>query len=472
MTIFWILAAGLAGMALLFVLAPLLGRGPAAEQADDIDLDEVNLSLYKQQVAELDADLAAGKLDQDQYDSARQDLEREALNNIGSPEVGNATDSGAQATKPGVVLPSARLTAVALLMAVPAATLALYLMLGSQEMIPRLDTSAAGQVATPQGHGGDADGMPPLDVLVAQLEQRMQQNPDDAEGWVMLGRTYFAMRDAAKAESALAKAYALTPNDIQVLLAYAEAVAANNGNSLEGRPSELIAEALQVDPNDVTARWLSGMVAFQRGQFSAATIAWKAVLGQIDPNSDDAAELRQLIATAEQRAGIPTDARLAAQSPAAASTTGLTAATDGPAAPAATTSGPNNEPETEPQTTNQPQASAAAIDVQVSLAPELAQRASPGTTVFVYAKAAAGPPMPLAVQRITVADLPASLRLDDSMAMMPAMKLSSFPQVIVGARISPSGQAMPQPGDLEGETGPISSANSPQVAITIDRERP
>jgi cytochrome c-type biogenesis protein CcmH len=92
--------------------------------------------------------------------------------------------------------------------------------------------------------------------------------------------------------------------------------------------------------------------------------------------------------------------------------------------------------------------------------------------VFVYAKAAAGPPMPLAVQRITVADLPTSLRLDDSMAMMPAMKLSSFPQVIVGARISPSGQAMPQPGDLEGETGPIPSNSSGPVAVTIDRIRP
>lgn len=470
MTIFWILVAGLAGLALLFVLAPLLGDRPADQHADDIDLDEVNLSLFKQQVAELDADLAAGKLDQDQYDSARQDLEREALNNVGGQKVGGATDDGAQASKPGVVLPSARLTAVALLVAVPAATLALYLMLGSQEMIPRLDAGAAGQVATAQGHSGSADGMPPLGELVAKLEQRMQQNPDDAEGWIMLGRTYFAMRDAAKAEAALAKAYELVPNDIQVLLAYAEAVAANNGNSLEGRPSELVAEALQVDPNDVTARWLSGMVAFQRGQFTAATVAWKAVLGQIDPSSEDAAELRQLIDTAEQRAGVPTDARLAAKSPAAAVNTGLTAA-DGPAAPAPTSS-PNSGAGTEPETANQAQPSAAAIDVEVSLAPDLAQQAAPETTVFVYAKAAAGPPMPLAVQRITVADLPTRLRLDDSMAMMPAMKLSNFPQVIVGARISPSGQAMPQPGDLEGETGPIPSSSAGQVAVTIDRVRP
>jgi len=115
---------------------------------------------------------------------------------------------------------------------------------------------------------------------------------------------------------------------------------------------------------------------------------------------------------------------------------------------------------------------AAAINVAVSLSPSLANRAAPDTTVFVYAKAAAGPPMPLAVQRIRVDDLPTTLRLTDSMAMMPAMKLSNFPRVIVGARVSASGQAMPRSGDLEGETGPIPSNSADRVSITIDRVRP
>lgn len=461
MTIFWILVAGLAGLALLFVLAPLLGGADAtAGQDDDVDLDAVNLDLFEQQVAELDADLAAGKLDQSQYDSARQDLEREALNNVGA----------GKGQRPGrAAPPSARLTALALLVAVPASTLTLYLLLGSQDMITRLPSGAVATTAPAQGHSGAPDGMPPLDVLVKQLETRMQQTPDDAEGWVMLGRTYFAMRDAAKAEVALARAYELLPTDTAVLLAYAEAYAANHDNSLEGRPAEMIAEALRLDPANVTARWLSGMAAFQRGQFAASVVAWKGVLAEIDPNSEDAAELRQLIDNAEQRARVPPDARLAAQVPASAS--GVT-----PVAKPIV-----NEPPEQPNdqtasdaksTADNETPAAAAIDVAISLSPALADGVAPDTTVFVYAKAAAGPPMPLAVQRVQVADLPTTLRLDDSMAMMPAMKLSSFPQVIVGARVSASGQAMPQSGDLEGETGPIPTTSANQISITIDRVRP
>ena len=502
MTIFWILVAGLAGLALLFVLAPLLGDRPADQHADDIDLDEVNLSLFKQQVAELDADLAAGKLDQDQYDSARQDLEREALNNVGGQKVGGATDDGAQASKPGVVLPSARLTAVALLVAVPAATLALYLMLGSQEMIPRLDAGAAGQVATAQGHSGSADGMPPLGELVAKLEQRMQQNPADAEGWMMLGRTYFATGNREQAQSALAKAYELMPADPMIVLAYAESIATNNQNQLEGRPAELISEALELEPNNTTARWLAAMVAFQRGQFRSAATTWRKLLEQLDPDSEDATELRNLINEAEQRAGLPTNANEVAQiaapgaeapqqahskdeplpGSASAQPTGT-----GASAPPPSEQIDSTERSTVPTTTNGTVARSAAdggdpektsaeagssgIVVQVALAPELDGRLPPNTPVFIYAKAAAGPPMPLAVQRATLGDLPLEVRLDDSMAMMPGMQLSNFPEVIIGARVSPSGQAMPRPGDLQGETDPIADAGAETVRVLVNQVR-
>jgi cytochrome c-type biogenesis protein CcmH len=467
MTIFWILAAGLAGLATLFVVAPLLQSSAASDADDDIDLDRLNLALFKQQLAELDADLAAGKLAQDQYDSARQDLEREALHNV------KAEDSSAATAN--TRLPSARLTALSLLVVVPLSAFALYLALGSQDMIPQLESAALGQPRA-SGHAGAEDGLPPLDVLVEKLEQRMQQNPQDAEGWIMLGRTYFAMRDTEKAENALERAYALMPEDTQVILAYAEALAANAGNTLEGRPAELIAEALKLDPSDPTARWLSGMAAFQRGQFSAASVAWKQSLAQLDPNSEEAAELRGLIAEAEQRAGVPSEARVADASGPQANTAvdakidagGGDAGGDGSAgADAAVAAAQTGAAEQGP-----PEPVAAGIEVEVSLAPELAQEAGPETTVFVYAKAAAGPPMPLAVQRISVGDLPTTLHLDDAMAMMPAMQLSNFPQVIVGARVSATGQAMAQPGDLEGETGPVASSGAGTVAVQINRVRP
>lgn len=504
MTIFWILAAGLALLAALFVVAPLLSHRGGGDDTTDPDQAAINLALYKQQLAELDMDLAAGKLDRTQYEAARRDLERELLR--------DTADLGPEDPKPvaRVKLPSPGLTAAALVFAVPATALALYMILGEQQIIPRLELAAGGGAATPQ-HAG-ADGMS-LEVLVQRLEERLAQAPEDGEGWTMLGRTYFAMGRTDAAEKALARAHELLPEATNVTLAYAESIAANNDRSLEGKPAELISKALAAEPDNATARWLSGMVAFQRGQFQTAATAWKRVLGQIDPAGDDAQELRRLIAQAEQRAGVPPEMQLAANSDgvraaakpspapggtapadtspqAAADSTGAAdqeaaapatqqvaqadaGTADAPAPPTAAppaAASPAVAPTTEPEA---PDAAAVpGIDVSVSLAPALAGRMPPGTTVFVFARAAAGPPMPLAVQRLTLADLPARIRLDDSMAMMPQMRLSAFPQVVVGARVSPSGQAMPQPGDLEGETGPVAPADAGAVSVTIDRVRP
>jgi len=460
MTIFWILAAGLAILAVLFVIAPLLRSAPTG---DDVDQDQVNLDLFQQQLAELDADLASGKLDRAQYDSARHDLEREVLY-----DVGDRVETGT----PKPWLPGARTTLLALVIGVPASAVALYLNLGQQQIIPQLAGAGAGAGQTADRHAGT--DLPPLEELVARLEQRMQQTPDDAEGWTMLGRTYFATGQPDKAQAALAKAYELLPKEPEVLLAYAESIATNAGNDLQGRPAELISEALALDPDNATARWLSGMVAYQRGQFQSAAVAWKRVLAQLDPEGEDAAELRELIDEAEQRAGVPPEARQLAQMEQAAPELAgpATTASETPASSSQTSSPPGAaataRPDREPATA----AGDAAVTVEVSLDPALAERAEPDTTVFVYAKAASGPPMPLAVQRLTVADLPNTLTLDDSMAMMPAMRLSGFAEIVVGARVSESGQAMPRPGDLEGEAGPIPTSSTEPVQVRIDSVRP
>jgi len=512
MTIFWILAAGLALLAVLFTAAPLLTGRRTSDTAADTDQADLNLELFKSQLAELDMDLAAGKLDRTQYEAARRDLEREFLR--------DSADLGPNDPKPAahVRLPGPGLTAAALVLAVPVSALVLYLLIGQRDIIPQLELAATGSgQATQQQHAG-ADGMPPLTVLVQRLEERLQQVPDDGEGWTMLGRTYFAMGRTQDAEQALARAHELLPDDTQVTLAYAESIAANNDRDLLGKPAALISEALAAEPDNATARWLSGMVAFQRGQFQSAATTWKRVLDQVDPESEDAEELRELIRQAEQRAGIPPEMQLAANTDAtaAAAPSGQSQA---PAQPDPAESDqaqpkpetptgsavPGEAPASTTQQTAQPDAggvpsqlaqgqppaggeSAAAaaqpsanapgqsdaapgLEVSVSLASELAGRMPPRTTVFVFARAAAGPPMPLAVQQLRLADLPATVRLDDSMAMMPTMQLSSFPEVVVGARVSPSGQAMPQPGDLEGATGPVSSADTGAVSVTIDRVR-
>jgi cytochrome c-type biogenesis protein CcmH len=467
MTIFWILAAGLTLLAVLFVAAPLLGGRGSDADAADIDQARVNLELFRQQLAELDADLAAGKLERTQYEAARRDLERELLR--------DTSDLGPGDPRPAADarLPGPRLTALALLVAVPATALALYLILGEREIIPRLELAAADAAAGAGQHTGSPDGMPSLQVLVQRLEERLREAPDDGEGWTMLGRTYFAIGRPQDAERALARAHELLPDDTQVTLAYAESIANNNDRNLVGKPAELISSVLAAEPDNATARWLSGMVAFQRGQYQSAITAWKRVLEQIDPAGDDAAELQRLIAQAEQQAGIPPEMRLAANAagePAQASATDAAPTAAEPSArPPGEEAAAGATAPTAPPSQPEPGA-AAALDVTVSVAPELADRLPPDTTVFVFARAASGPPMPLAVQTLTLADLPVSVRLDDSMAMMPQMRLSAFPQVVVGARVSPSGQATPQPGDLEAEAGPISSTGA--VSVTIDRVRP
>lgn len=451
MTIFWIFTAGLAGLAILFVITPLLSR---RESGSDVSQDQLNLEVFRQQLQELKADQVAGKLDRVQYKDSCRDLERELLY-----DVDGASATGDQPRTTGSVV-----TALILALAVPAFAFGLYRTIGNPNIIPRLEMAATGQTVPPAKHPGAADGQrtPSLDVLVQRLAAKMEENPENLEGWLMLGRTYFAVKQPGKALEALEKANELAPENPDVMLAYAEAIAANGDGKLAGRPAELIAKALEIDPDNVTGRWLIGLVSYQSGDFPGSVEHWESILSNLDPSAQDTSELREFIADARKRAGMPP------AMPAAASEK----------QPAVPVSSPGST-ETETASTTPPSAteSGAAdvglkVMVNVSLAEPLWKQADVNHTLFVYAKAVSGPPMPLAVKRLRTGDLPVTVTLDDSMAMMPAMRLSAFPEVTIGARISASGQATPSSGDLEGEVGPVRPGQSGPVDVVIDRVRP
>lgn len=439
MTIFWILAAGFMGLAILFVITPLLRQ---SHYQGSPDQDALNMEVFRQRLAELDGDLATGFLDQDQHAAARQDLERELLYDLES-------DSGPTNARSG---PAPWLAAI-LALAIPVGAVALYLGLGDSEIIPRMESAALAPQPSRMA-GADGQTMPPLDVLAQALADRMEQNPDNLDGWLMLGRTYYTLNQRDKALAAIERAFALAPDQANVIIAYAEALAANSGNSLEGRPAELIQTALKIEPANASGRWLSGMLSYQRERFAEAATTWQGILDEMDPAGNEAQEMRQMISEAEQRAGGPT------------ATATVSVTEDAPAA------APESVPTPAQTQDSEASDSTVAIRVSVSLDPSLASQADANDSLFIYARAAAGPPMPLAAQRLKVSDLPASVTLDDSMAMMPTMRLSAFPQVIVGARVSKSGQAMPQPGDLEGQVGPIDSSGNAQVSVSIDQVRP
>lgn len=444
MTIFWILAGSLVGLALLFILPPLLTK---RRQAEGVDQDDLNLALFHSQLAELDADLAADELEQPQYKAARRDLERELLYDVEGAGTDKVSDTG-----------DGRWTAALLAVVVPAAAVSLYLYVGNNDIIPRLQAATSAQA--PQARPSAGGEMPPLEVMVQRLAEKLEQNPSNLEGWTMLGRTYFAIGQPERALYALEKAYGLAPENPDVLVAYAEAVAADNGGALAGRPAELIQAALKIDPQHSNARWLEGLVSFQGARYIQAADEWGALVATFDPKSDEAAELQGYISEARNRAE-PKPAQT--QAPDATKI-----ANAGPETPPAA----GNAAQAENQTAPSPATTTTGVTVEVSLAEPLWPQADVNDSVFVYAKAISGPPMPLAAHRARVQDLPLTVTLDDSMAMAPAMKLSGFAEVTVGARISKSGQATPQSGDLEGEVSPVKPGQAGTVKILIERVRP
>jgi cytochrome c-type biogenesis protein CcmH len=251
-------------------------------------------------------------------------------------------------------------------------------------------------------------------AMIEQLTQRLKAQPDDANGWMMLARSYGALGRHAESAQAWRKAVMLRPEDAGMLADLALAVAMANNRQLDGEPAQLIERALKADPQNRKVLAFAGMLAFERKDYALAVKHWEKVEQLSNDGGAGLQPLRNSIAEARRLAGM-------APPPA------------GAAAPAA----------------------AAQVAGSVSLAPALKDRVSPEDTVFIFARAAEGPRVPLAILRKRVADLPLAFTLDDSLAMSPAARLSGAARVIVGARVSKSGNAMAQPGDLQGLSAPV-----------------
>lgn len=272
---------------------------------------------------------------------------------------------------------------------------------------------AASQVASP-----DANGQPQMSMAEAMsaLEARLAQNPEDLEGWMLLGRSYRSEERFTDALRAFNEAQRLAPDHPDVLVDLAEAQALNAPQRVFPETAlTLLHRAIDLQPAHQRAHWLLGIADMQAGRPADAAARWETLLGLLPADADARGSLIEQINSARQSANLPALADTA------------------PTAPAADASA----------------AAAHQIRIRVSLDPALQSRAQPDASVFVFARAAEGPRMPVAVERLTVAQLPAEIVLDDADSAMPSMKLSQLSQVIVGARVSASGNAIPQPGDLE-----------------------
>lgn len=364
--------------------------------SDGTSRRDLNTTIYRDQLAELERDRASGQLGEADYEDARAELQRRLLE--------DADQDDARLAAPA----HPKRTLIVLLLAIPLLGVGLYTWLGSPAALDQMQRRDFTQQD--------------IDRMVADLAAKLENEPDNLQGWAMLARSYKAMRRPAEAERAYQKAWALVETDPQLLADYADLLASKAGD-LAGRPEELVAMALRLDPDHLQSLWLAGTAAFNRADYAKAVGFWQRAQRQIPPDSEDGRMLANIVAEAEQKMGG------SKKTPAAAST---------------------------------------GVRGRVELAAALKAKAAPSDTIFISAKEAGGPPMPLAAKRVRVADLPMDFSLDDADALMPDRTLSSAKAILVEARVSKSGNAISQPGDLKGSVGPV-KPGAKGLRLTIDR---
>lgn len=413
--------------ALAWVLWPLL----RPSNRTSVERRMVNLSVYKDQFADLDADFARGSISEDNYKEAKAELERRMLDE-------SRSEKGAPAAAPvGAVK-----TALVIGAAIPVIAGLLYARLGAPDAFSPLATAPQDQH---QLSGAQVEEM------TAKLAARLEKEPDNIDGWVMLARTYYQQRKFAEASQAYGKLTTLLPNEADLYADYADAMAMAQGRKLSGKPMELVNKALELDPNQWKALAMAGTEAFDRKDYKSAITYWE----RLKANAGDEPIGKQIqgsIDEARQLAGLPPSTPTAPAAPVAA------AASKATPAPAAKADAPAA-------------AGGKSVSGTVTIEKGLAAKASPTDAVFVFARPADGSKMPIALTRGQVKDLPLKFTLDDTTSMSPQVKMSAFPEVILVARVSKSGSAMPASGDLEGLTKPVKVGSS-GVAVTIDRALP
>jgi cytochrome c-type biogenesis protein CcmH len=376
-----------------------------------------NVAVHRDHLREAERDVALGVLAPEQAEAARQETQHRVLEDT----LGSDTAVAAKA---------ARRTALALALLLPLASVLTYQQLGTPAAIEP-------QAPPPAPAGGNGHGVTPQQVqqMAASLAERLQAAPDNLEGWLMLARSYTMLGRYADAGTAFRRAQALAPKDPAILADLADVTGMAQGRRLAGEPARLVQAALDLDPRHPKALALAGSVAYEAGDAAAARGYWERLAAVVPPDSGPGrAAQRNLADVARLEAGTAT-------------TGGPTAAASAAAAPGATVSG------------------------RVQLSPALVSRLAGGETLFVYDRAAQGPRMPLAVLRVPASAAALDFKLDDSMAMSPQLRLSGYAQVVIGARISRSGSATPQSGDLIGQSGPL-APGAQGVQVLIDGVQP
>jgi cytochrome c-type biogenesis protein CcmH len=413
---FWVISLLMVLVSLGFMLPSILRKPKFGAE----DLRVQNILIAKEKLKELEVELKTERISKELYDKRKEELETSLLNDTENFEtdIKEVAHSGNAAWVVAIVT--------------PVLAVVLYLVLGTSPDL--LNNQNMGQ----SPNGAQQAQMTPQE-MAEKIAERLEREPDNAEGWAMLGQTFMTLKRYPDAVSAFEKSNSLIPNNPQVMFRYADALAMANNSSLEGKPIELINQALTIAPRDMTGLWLSGMYAEEHGDDKKALSQW-AILFEVVKGTQYQEPVMQMLTRVNAKVAKNEQLDLAALS----------------ATPAADSRMPGSSNAT------------ASIEVTITLDDSIKSKVSPTDTVFIYAKAMTGPPMPLAAAKKQVKDLPLTITLDDSMAMMPTMKLSKFQTVKIGARISKSGDAMkPSAGDVKQEVENVGTMESNSVSIVL-----
>ncbi len=407
----------------LWLITPAL-LGKRAVSLDDTDSQ--NAAIAKERLTELELRLQQEEISQQEFEQTRTEIEKSLLEDI--------RDSAAAQT----ASPKVENSAYVIITVIPLLALALYWLWGTPDTINR-DTQAMQQVQ-PSTEVDSKKHLGSVEEMALLLESKLEKNPDNQDGWYTLARTYMSLKKYDRAVAALKHLRQLVGDDVTVLITLADAMTMERGGRMAGEPFELIKKALEKKPDNPMALWLAGLGYAESGDGKTAIKLWKKLLPIVANEPRSVEQIQSLIAAAERKMGLEPTIK-AVQ----------------PTVPVESGSG---------------DVTATSIRVSVKLADNIRSKVSPDDFVLVYARAAKGPKMPLAIVRKQVKDLPFTIVLDDSMAMQPTMKLSSFAEVNIIVRVSKSGQATPESGDAQGQSEPVTVKDTHSVTVLINKVLP
>jgi cytochrome c-type biogenesis protein CcmH len=427
--LFWVLLLLMLLVAVVILIYPLL----RARSSDAIAYKDSNLGLYDDKLAELEADLSEGRIDHDQYQQARQEIDRELLLDIPTESRETASIHYASQVK--------RQPGLALMISVflPMLALLVYMKLGMHASTAMQHAQAQSQTQVQsQSQTQQAGKVGSLEDMTRSLAQRLQQKGGSQQEWAMLGRAYKHLGQYTMSVEAFEQANKMAPN-AQLMIEQTESMALANNQRFTPEARALVMRALELDPDNLNVLWFAGVAEFQAGNYRESIDHLSRLSDEAKKDPEVERSLRLYIDKArDQLVAAGEDIQTTDEIMGASTVSGDVAA------------------------------GGASVQVKVDISSDVKSRFNPGDAVFVYAKAAAGPKMPLAVQRLTLAQLPATVTLDDSMAMMEGMNMSAFGSVVISARVTTSGSAIAKAGDYIGQSSVDDVSKAELVNIQID----